>query len=156
MDIVSSGSHYYSLISSSCTAVALKFPCASNVVTWGFVPDHQTSESIVLQFRAAGFMLIWFDGNRPAALREFIKRGTALEMIRDLPLEALRALAPRTAPKARARALCRLGFPQTRIPRHEPSGIYFKGPHETAAARLVTIRPLCHALIHLRKGFELE
>ena len=50
------------------------------VATWGLVPDHQGSVSTVLQFRAAGFKLIWFDGNRPAALREFIKRGTVPEI----------------------------------------------------------------------------
>jgi len=42
------------------------------VATWGFVPnDHQIG--IVHQFIAKGFKLVWFDGNRPAALREFIK-----------------------------------------------------------------------------------
>ena len=45
------------------------------VVTWGFVPDHQPSIEAVLQFRNSGFKLIWFDGNRAAALREFQKRG---------------------------------------------------------------------------------
>ncbi len=29
-----------------------------------------------MQFKTVGFKLIWFDGNRPAALREFIKMGT--------------------------------------------------------------------------------
>ena len=45
------------------------------VVTWGFLPD-QIQTALVLQFRDAGFKLIWFDGNRPAALRAFLKRGT--------------------------------------------------------------------------------
>src|SRR6185437_12442345 len=48
------------------------------VVTWGFVPD-ELQTGIVSQFRNAGFRLIWFDGNRPAALREFQKRGTVPE-----------------------------------------------------------------------------
>src|SRR5438552_2268444 len=48
------------------------------VVTWGFLPD-ETQTAIVLQFRNSGFKLIWFDGNRPAALREFQKRNTVPE-----------------------------------------------------------------------------
>jgi len=47
----------------------------SVVVTWGFFPDpYQTA--LVQQFRSAGFKLIWFDGDRTSALREFKKRGT--------------------------------------------------------------------------------
>jgi hypothetical protein len=46
------------------------------VVTWGFVPNHEYSVSIVRQLRAREFKLVWFDGNRQAALREFQKRGT--------------------------------------------------------------------------------
>lgn len=49
------------------------------VVTWGFVPDDQPSVAAVLQFRNSGLKLIWFDGNRPAALKEFHKRGTVPE-----------------------------------------------------------------------------
>jgi hypothetical protein len=48
------------------------------VVTWDFLPD-QIQTSLVLQFREAGFKLIWFDGNRPAALRAFQKRATVPE-----------------------------------------------------------------------------
>jgi adenylate kinase family enzyme len=50
------------------------------VVTWGFGPDHELSVSRVLQLRSAGFKWIWFDGNRPAALREFQKRATVSEL----------------------------------------------------------------------------
>jgi hypothetical protein len=50
------------------------------VVTWGFLPD-QTQTALVLQFRSTGFKLIWFDGNRPAALREFQKRATVPEAL---------------------------------------------------------------------------
>jgi adenylate kinase family enzyme len=49
------------------------------VVTWGFVPDHQYSLQIISQFRSAGFKLVWFDGDRPSALREFQKRRTVSE-----------------------------------------------------------------------------
>jgi adenylate kinase family enzyme len=50
------------------------------VVTWGFGPDCERSVSLVLQLRSAGFKWIWFDGNRPAALREFQKRATVQEI----------------------------------------------------------------------------
>jgi adenylate kinase family enzyme len=50
----------------------------SVVVTWGFVLDeYQTA--LVLQFRSVSFKLIWFDGNRSAALRAFRKRATVSE-----------------------------------------------------------------------------
>jgi adenylate kinase family enzyme len=48
-----------------------------NVVTWGFVPDPQQSVSIVLEFQTAGFKLIWFDRNRPTALKRFQERAKA-------------------------------------------------------------------------------
>src|SRR5579862_5963111 len=50
------------------------------VVTWGFGPDDEPSISLVQQLRMVGFEWIWFDGNRPAALREFQKRGTVEEI----------------------------------------------------------------------------
>ena len=44
------------------------------VITWGFVPnDLQTSH--VKFFEGFGFVLFWFDGNRQAALREYLKEG---------------------------------------------------------------------------------
>ena len=55
------------------------------VVTWGFGPDCERSVFLVQQLRDAGFKWIWFDGNRPAALREFQKRATASE--RDLHVQ---------------------------------------------------------------------
>jgi adenylate kinase family enzyme len=50
------------------------------VVTWGFGPDCERSAFLVQQLRSNGFKLIWFDGNRPAALREFQKRATVQEI----------------------------------------------------------------------------
>jgi hypothetical protein len=49
-------------------------------ITWGFMPNDQLSTSVVLPLRSAGFKLIWFDGNRPAALRQFQKRNTVPEI----------------------------------------------------------------------------
>jgi hypothetical protein len=50
------------------------------VVTWGFGPDDGPSISFVQHLRGAGFRWIWFDGDRPAALREFQKRATVPEI----------------------------------------------------------------------------
>jgi adenylate kinase family enzyme len=58
------------------------------VVTWGFGPDCERSVFLVQQLRDAGFKWIWFDGNRPAALREFQKRATVSE--RDLHVQMRR------------------------------------------------------------------
>ncbi len=43
------------------------------VVTWGFVPCEEQI-GIVKQFKNKFFKLVWFDGNRAAAKREYIKR----------------------------------------------------------------------------------
>lgn len=43
------------------------------VVTWGFPPEMR-SIHVVNLFKEKGFTLIWFDGNRKAALREFLRR----------------------------------------------------------------------------------
>mgnify|MGYP001584407940 FL=1 len=45
----------------------------SVVVTWGFVPCDEQIEVVNL-FKHYGFRLIWFDGDRDAAKREFIRR----------------------------------------------------------------------------------
>jgi adenylate kinase family enzyme len=58
------------------------------VVTWCFGPDCERSVFLVQQLRDAGFKWIWFDGNRPAALREFQKRATVSE--RDLHVQMRR------------------------------------------------------------------
>jgi adenylate kinase family enzyme len=50
------------------------------VLTWGFGPDDEPSVSLVQQLKNAGFKWIWFDGNRPAALREFQRRATVQEI----------------------------------------------------------------------------
>ena len=46
----------------------------NTIVTWGFDPQDAVSLNFIRQFRQAGFKLIWFDGNREAALREFEAR----------------------------------------------------------------------------------
>jgi hypothetical protein len=54
------------------------------VITWGFHPVHDTQD--ILFLKEAGFRLVWLDGNRPAALREFIRRGTVQESLFYLQL----------------------------------------------------------------------
>ena len=44
------------------------------VITWGFVPDVQLGA--VQALRDAGFEWIWFDGDRVAATRAFVRRAT--------------------------------------------------------------------------------
>lgn len=51
----------------------------SVVITWGFNPEDPLSLELIRQLRNAGLKLIWFDGNRPAALQAFRKRGTVSE-----------------------------------------------------------------------------
>ena len=46
---------------------------SSTVITWGFLPDEQQT-AMVVNLKAAGFKLFWFDGNRPASLRAFQER----------------------------------------------------------------------------------
>jgi hypothetical protein len=47
------------------------------VITWEFVPETQTD--FVIQLKNEGFKLIWFDGNREAAIKAFKKRNTVPE-----------------------------------------------------------------------------
>lgn len=47
------------------------------VISWGFMPYHQAEH--VLEIKRRGFSLVWFDGNRVAAFREFTRRGTVSE-----------------------------------------------------------------------------
>jgi len=59
------------------------------VVTWGFVPDHAYSVQTVLQFRQSGFKMVWFDGNRSAALAQFRKRGTVSDPLFQLQMKRI-------------------------------------------------------------------
>lgn len=43
------------------------------VISWGFWPGQDDPD--IQKFRENGFKLVWFDGNRDAALREFLRRG---------------------------------------------------------------------------------
>lgn len=59
------------------------------VLTWGFVPTDQQI-GMVNYLGNKGFKKIWFDGDRGAARREFIKRDSQFgEMYLNAKLEAL-------------------------------------------------------------------
>lgn len=47
------------------------------VITWGFMPG--TDNITIRALQGMGFRMIWFDGDRAAARREFLKRGTVTE-----------------------------------------------------------------------------
>lgn len=47
------------------------------VISWGFMPYGHTEH--VLEIKRRGFEIIWLDGNREVAFREFMKRGTVSE-----------------------------------------------------------------------------
>jgi hypothetical protein len=43
------------------------------VITWGFVPGPD--DGLVRHFQRCGYKMIWFDGNREAALKAYLKAG---------------------------------------------------------------------------------
>lgn len=57
------------------------------VLTWGFLPaqDHQR----VQYLRTLGFTLVWFDGDKQAARRVFVKRGEPKETAFDQQLNLI-------------------------------------------------------------------
>ncbi|SRR6266498_967208 len=60
------------------------------VITWGFMPGQD--EATIRLLQGYGYKLIWFDGNRDAARREFIKRGTVPEWLLDLQMARIDAM----------------------------------------------------------------
>ena len=69
------------------------------IITWGFVPTKHIRNILSIQNR--GFSLVWFDGDRAAAFREFTKRGTATDemfyhqMIRIIKRKVVERLSPK-------------------------------------------------------------
>jgi hypothetical protein len=61
------------------------------VISWGFLPSMDNHE--IRQLIEQGFLMVWFDGEREVARREFLKRDTATEEEFDaqvLRIEGLR------------------------------------------------------------------
>jgi len=57
------------------------------VITWGFMPG--VDDNRVLQLRRMGAKLIWFDGNRRAARKAFLKRATVPEHLLDMQMKRI-------------------------------------------------------------------
>ncbi len=68
-------------------AVRLAAMARPVVISWGFMPGADDAKIRLLQ--SYGYKLIWFDGNRDAARREFIKRGTVPVSLLDLQMERI-------------------------------------------------------------------
>lgn len=47
----------------------------NSVISWGFVPDEVQIETVNYLKRDKGFSLVWFDGDRVSAFREYLKAG---------------------------------------------------------------------------------
>jgi hypothetical protein len=60
----------------------------SIVITWGFLPDQAHIAAVNL-LKSSGFKLFWFDGNRPAALSAFQKRGTVSKELFNLQMDRI-------------------------------------------------------------------
>jgi gluconate kinase len=63
---------------------ALKQRNQDTVVSWGFVPDSQLGT--VRAMRGLGFEWVWLDGDRDAARRMFLQRGTVSEELLDVQM----------------------------------------------------------------------
>lgn len=59
-------------------------PGDKKIMTWGFIPV--TDEPLVRYLQKLGFKMIWFDGNRDSARKEFLKRNDTPEELFDLQL----------------------------------------------------------------------
>ena len=57
------------------------------VITWGFMPGIDDNK--ILKLKTMEVKLIWFDGNRKAARKAFLKRGTVPESSLDIQMERI-------------------------------------------------------------------
>lgn len=62
----------------------------NKVMTWGFIPTEHDNQ--VKEFQNLGYEMIWFDGDRDSARREFLKRGTVSEDLFDLQLSKIASM----------------------------------------------------------------
>lgn len=60
----------------------------NKIISWGFKPTP-TEFSLIKIFNSCGFKTIWFDGNRSAALKEYLKRNTAPEELFHIQVSAI-------------------------------------------------------------------
>lgn len=57
------------------------------VITWGFVPDDMQTQMVKF-IDSNGFKLIWFDGDRASAFREYTKTGKPKDLF-DLQISRI-------------------------------------------------------------------
>ncbi len=62
----------------------IKKPGDKKVITWGFIP--KTDDALVKKLQDLEYKMVWFDGNRDAARREFLKRGDVSETLFDIQM----------------------------------------------------------------------
>lgn len=60
------------------------------VLTWGFMPG--TDDEAIKTLQRLGFKLIWLDGNREAARKAFIQRGTVPVELLDIQMARIDAM----------------------------------------------------------------
>jgi hypothetical protein len=60
------------------------------VVTWGFVPRAHDND--IAHIRALGYRLYWFDGDREASKRLYLKRGDAVPDEYDEQMQRIAAM----------------------------------------------------------------
>jgi shikimate kinase len=59
------------------------------VVTWGFGPNIPDHIELVNKILKRGAKMIWLDGNRQAAEKSFLNRGTVSKELLDLQMERI-------------------------------------------------------------------
>jgi hypothetical protein len=57
------------------------------VISWGFIPEGQLG--LVLALRERGYDWIWLDGDREAARRAFLARGTSTPRALETQMRAI-------------------------------------------------------------------
>jgi hypothetical protein len=70
----------------------LQYPKKDTVITWGFGPNMPEHIKIISQLVGYVYKLFWFDGNREAARREYLKRGTVGEDLLKLQMAKINAV----------------------------------------------------------------
>lgn len=83
--IPSSGHNYWQFLTSAISEAR-----ESNkdiVITWGFMPGVDNDK--ILKLKEMGAKMIWFDGNREAARKAFLERGTVSEEALNIQMDRI-------------------------------------------------------------------
>lgn len=79
--------HFQNFVTNS-ELIIPTFTKSNVVITWGFVSDTGGLE-IISFLRANGFKMLWFDGNRVASFKAFLKRATVSEELYYLQMHRI-------------------------------------------------------------------